>query len=197
MAFLYDLVDTWNAGGTTFEAFKIDVTDTASAAVSKLVSCKINGNDRFWVDKAGNAYFAGDISLGTTASNVSLEINGGIRVRGGSPGAAGANNNGYAFRGSGDNDSGMFSSADGQLEFYTNNSERVRVTGAGIVAVNTISPSAAAQLDVSSTTRGFLPPRMTTAQRDAISTPPDGLILYNATTSKLQVRAGGAWVDLH
>jgi hypothetical protein len=53
--------------------------------------------------------------------------------------------------------------------------------------------NAAAALQVDSTTRGFLPPRMTTTQRDAIASPPDGLIVYNTTTSKLNLREGGAW----
>jgi hypothetical protein len=67
----------------------------------------------------------------------------------------------------------------------------------GNVGIGTSSPNAAALLDVSSTASGFLPPRMTEAQRDLISTPPDGLMLYNTTTDKLQVRAAGSWVDLH
>lgn len=68
---------------------------------------------------------------------------------------------------------------------------------AGRVAIGTATPNAAALLEVSSTTAGFLPPQMTTAQRDLISTPPNGLMLYNTTTDKLQVRAAGVWVDLH
>jgi hypothetical protein len=52
-------------------------------------------------------------------------------------------------------------------------------------------------LDVSSTTAGFLPPRMTTVQQALILTPPNGLMLYNTTTNKLQVYAAGVWVDLH
>jgi len=49
-----------------------------------------------------------------------------------------------------------------------------------IGSVSAIAPSA--QLDVQSTTKGFLPPRMTTTQRDAIISPARGLILY-ATSS--------------
>jgi hypothetical protein len=75
--------------------------------------------------------------------------------------------------------------------------ERMRINSGGIVAIGTASPDGTALLDVSSTTKGFLPPRMTTTQRDAISSPPNGLMLYNSTTDKLQVRAAGAWVDLH
>ena len=76
-------------------------------------------------------------------------------------------------------------------------SDALRIETSGSLAVGTASANAAAQLDVQSTTKGFLPPRMTTTQRDAISSPPDGLVLYNSTTNKLQVRAASAWVDLH
>jgi len=58
------------------------------------------------------------------------------------------------------------------------------------------SPNAVAQVQIDSTTRGFLPPRMTTTERNAISSPPDGLVLYNDTSDALTVRANGAWVEL-
>ncbi len=51
-------------------------------------------------------------------------------------------------------------------------------------------------LELKSTTKAFLPSRMTGTERDAL-TAVDGMVLYNTTTSKLQVRAGGSWVDLH
>jgi hypothetical protein len=63
------------------------------------------------------------------------------------------------------------------------------------VVVNATSVDASAQLQVDSTTRGFLPPRMTTTQRDAISSPANGLVLYNSTTNKLTGRENGAWVE--
>lgn len=75
--------------------------------------------------------------------------------------------------------------------------DAVYIDSGGDVGIGTTSPNAAARLDVSSTTSGFLPPRMTEAQRDAITSPPNGLMLYNTTTDKLQVRAAGSWVDLH
>lgn len=70
-------------------------------------------------------------------------------------------------------------------------------TSTGVVGIGTTSPHSSAALDITSTGGGVLFPRMTTAQRDAISGPSDGLVLYNVTTNKLQVRAAGAWVDLH
>lgn len=83
---------------------------------------------------------------------------------------------------------------------YSAGTERLRVSSGGTrVEPGGISGFAAASaaLDVVSTTQGFLPPRMTSTQRDAISSPAEGLQIFNTTTSKLQVRAGGAWVDLH
>jgi len=62
-------------------------------------------------------------------------------------------------------------------------------------AVTTQTASAA--FEVKSTTGGILFPTMTSTERDAISSPVNGLVLYNTTTDKLQVRAAGAWVDLH
>jgi hypothetical protein len=73
--------------------------------------------------------------------------------------------------------------------------QNVVTTGDG--AFGTASPDANAALTVTSTTKGFLPPRMTGTQRDAISAPPAGLMIYNSTTNKLQVRTNAAWVDLH
>ncbi|QZK91421.1 hypothetical protein K5V07_13320 [Flavobacterium sp. CHNK8] len=47
------------------------------------------------------------------------------------------------------------------------------------VGVGTITPHASSVLDVSSTTQGMLTPRMTTAQRLAIASPADGLMVYD------------------
>lgn len=62
------------------------------------------------------------------------------------------------------------------------------------------APAASSILDLSSTTKGMLPPRMTSAQRDAISSPAAGLTLYctdcTATDSSagvLQVWNGSSW----
>jgi hypothetical protein len=83
------------------------------------------------------------------------------------------------------------------FRFSINGVSMFSIQRGGVTAIGTTSPNAAALLDISSTTRGFLPPRMTTANRDAISTPPAGLMIYNSSTNKLQVRTNTAWVDLH
>jgi hypothetical protein len=87
------------------------------------------------------------------------------------------------------------------LNTATDNGDfKVQVTGnsylSGVLAIGTTSANASAKVDITSTTQGFLPPRMTSTQRDAISSPAAGLVIYNTTTSKLQVYTT-AWTDLH
>lgn len=65
------------------------------------------------------------------------------------------------------------------------------------VGIGTDTPDPSAALEVSSTSGGVLLPRMTTTERDAISSPTDGLVIYNTTTNQFQGRANGAWVNLH
>jgi hypothetical protein len=50
-----------------------------------------------------------------------------------------------------------------------------------------LTPHASAQVDVASTTKGFLPPRMTTTQKNAIASPAAGLVVYDTTLNKLCV----------
>jgi hypothetical protein len=52
------------------------------------------------------------------------------------------------------------------------------VNGLGQTAIGTASPVASAKVQIDSTTQGFLPPRMTNAQRIAISSPAVGLMVY-------------------
>jgi len=51
-------------------------------------------------------------------------------------------------------------------------------------------------LEIKSTTKAFINARMTTTERNAL-TAVNGMQIYNTTDDKLQVYAGGSWVDLH
>ena len=61
------------------------------------------------------------------------------------------------------------------------------------VGIGTNDPDASSMLDVNSTDKGFLPPRMTEAERDLIGTPSPALFIYNTTTSKLNYYDGSSW----
>jgi hypothetical protein len=63
----------------------------------------------------------------------------------------------------------------------------------GNVCIGTTTDSASAILNVASTTKGALLPRMTTTQRDAISTPVEGMLVFNLTTHVLNYYNGSAW----
>ncbi|MCC2546047.1 hypothetical protein LJY25_06290 [Hymenobacter sp. BT175] len=63
----------------------------------------------------------------------------------------------------------------------------------GGVGVGTTTPNSSAILDVSSTSKGLLPPRLTQTQRDAIASPAAGLTIYNTTTGKLNTWNGTSW----
>jgi division protein CdvB (Snf7/Vps24/ESCRT-III family) len=60
-------------------------------------------------------------------------------------------------------------------------------------------PHTSAMLDVSSTTKGFLPPRMTTAQRIAISTTAtnNGLMVFDTDTQSLWIVQSAAWLKIN
>jgi hypothetical protein len=65
----------------------------------------------------------------------------------------------------------------------------------GISATNT-PPNASAMLDVSSTSKGLLPPRMSTAQRNAIASPADGLLVFDTNTQSYWYRRVSIWTEL-
>lgn len=69
-------------------------------------------------------------------------------------------------------------------------------TSTNQLGIGIFSPNASAILDVSSTTRGFAPPRMTTTQIGAISTPTEGLIAYDLTLHAPYFHNGTAWTAM-
>ena len=73
-----------------------------------------------------------------------------------------------------------------------NNADMV-INASGNVGIGTNSPNASAILELSTTQRGLLPPRVTTTQRDAICSPAEGLTVYNTTTDALNYYTGSAW----
>jgi uncharacterized protein (TIGR02145 family) len=64
------------------------------------------------------------------------------------------------------------------------------------IGVSTANVNPSAQLEVSSTTKGFLPPRLTITQRDSINNPATGLIIFNITTNSLEYKSSTDWISL-
>jgi hypothetical protein len=89
---------------------------------------------------------------------------------------------------------GSYSNHDFAL--IANNSKRVYLKTNGSVGIGASNPHGSAQLQIDSTTRGFLPPRLTEAQRDAIASPAEGLMIYNLTDHEPQFWDGVAWVGM-
>ena len=61
------------------------------------------------------------------------------------------------------------------------------------ISNSSITPDASSILELRSTSGGFLPPRMTTVQRDAISSAATGLLVYNTDTNQLNYFNGSIW----
>ncbi|NIV15594.1 MAG: hypothetical protein GWN62_31345, partial [Aliifodinibius sp.] len=72
---------------------------------------------------------------------------------------------------------------------------RLRMTANGRIGLNTTSPDTSAILDLTSTTKGFLPPRMTTTERNNISTPAAALTVYNTSKNKMEYYDGTIWKE--
>ena len=109
--YIYDLTDTWNAAGTVFTAIKMDVTDTASAAGSKLIDLQIGGSTFFNVDKSGQVA----LLAGTAAAPTLIPT--------------------------GDTNTGMWFPAADTIAFSEGGVETMRITSNGNVGIGTNSPN--------------------------------------------------------
>jgi hypothetical protein len=193
-----------NSGGVIGQLVAISGNDVYMGALASSVRIGANGGTDILITTAGN------ISMGT-ASNLGARV--GIRGSGSTSATTSLlvqNSAGTAALTVRDDLSvvfgGAISSTSGQSQvfngtFYNNSTDRNNFGGA--ISVNTFAcigaqrnAVASAVLEVVSTSKGFLPPVMTTTQKNAIASPAAGLVLYDSTTNKLQCYNGSAWNDL-
>ena len=76
-------------------------------------------------------------------------------------------------------------------DLHLNPNRQVNINNTG-----SYTAQSSAILQADSTTKGFLPPRMTTTEKNAIATPAAGLVVYDSTTNKLCCYNGSTWNDL-
>jgi len=171
-------------------------TLAADAATKSYVDTQVL-NANLWTASSGNVYrTTGNVGVGTNAPEEALTVIGNLFA--GS--AAGSNKQLrlYGRDSAGTNPIIDYSSAANNpfiLSTSSNNNDIVfRPNGTGKVGIGNATP--AAILDIASTTSGLLIPRMTTAERDAIASPSNGLQVYNTVTNQLNYYNGSSWVAL-
>ncbi len=65
------------------------------------------------------------------------------------------------------------------------------------VGINILIPDSSAVLHLESHNKGFLPPRLSTNERNAIFNPAQGLVIFNTTDSFLQYYTGECWLNAY
>ena len=164
--------------------------------------------DDLRIGRAGGADITlnstGNVGIGTTTPAHKLEVNGNAIIGDDTTGnvkinsisgdsAVGSGNVHYTFNGN--EGTGLRRVAANTLALDTASEERLRIDLAGNVGIGTPSPSA--PLEVASTTGGVIMPRMTTTQKNAISSPTNGEMVYDTTDNKFYGYANGSWVAFH
>ena len=157
-----------------------------------------NGTNAVYIDASQN------VGIGTSSPSYKLDIltaGGGVYAAQFGNGTAaqgmrivtGADSAGSLLTDAGGTRLVLFDRTNNITLFYTNATERMRIDSSGNVGIGTSSPSASAILDAQSTTKGVRMPNMTTTQKNAISSPAAGLMVFDTTLAKLCVYSGSAW----
>ena len=141
-----------------------------------------------WVNDGSNIYYTtGNVGIGESDPIAKVHVNGVVAAKYGSQASPA-----YQF-GDANEQTGLASPEYRTIVFINNDSESARFEADGRMGIGTNNPDDAALLELSSTTMGLLPPRMSTTQMNAISSPPSGLLVFNTTVNMLFCYNGESW----
>jgi hypothetical protein len=173
---LLSLTQTWNTTGNP-TAIDLNITDTASGASANLADFKVGGVSQFRVDKTGTI-ITNRIGKNT---NRLIDFTNGNSIR-----VSSFSNLWLSTFNSSSTYEDIVILTGNISAPYTNIKYQL---GVG----KTTAPLSSALIDMESTTQGFLPPRMTTAQINAIASPAPGLLAINTNLNKLVQFNGTIW----
>jgi uncharacterized protein (TIGR02145 family) len=141
-----------------------------------------------WISNGPNIYYTGgNVGIGVALPTQKLEVDGTI-----APAFGTATSATYRF-GNGLENTGFSSPDFNTISVINNGVQTLRIDGSGRVGIGPATVAPSAQLEVTSTTRGILPPRMTNVQMYAIISPAEGLTVYNTSLKTLCWFNGTSW----
>lgn len=191
-------LDLATGGSPAYETRKATLNTLANEVLDEQLT-----GDRF-LNINGNVLnlYGGQVSIGTPlATNYALEVNDSAFAGGGYFTASGLCLRSVSSTGLG----GQFEGVSGVAAYSQSGNAILGQAQSGGLGgkfeggayVETYgfggSAEASAVFEAASTTKGALIPRMTTTQRDAISSPATGLYIYNTTTGRFEFYNGTYW----
>ena len=185
-----NFVTTGSATGTAFIPSGSTVpTNGMYLPAANTVAWSTATSERMRIDSSGNVGIGSNSPTSAFGATRYLEIKNAI------DGEFAINSNDIYKGAFGVGNQGAFfgTSTNHNIRFLQNSTERMRFDTAGNIGIGTTGPSASAILDVQSTTKGLRMPNMTTTQKNAISSPVAGLVVFDTTLAKLCVYSGSAW----
>ncbi len=154
----------------------------ATTATSALLVQNSAGTDTLEVRDDGQINFNGNIYANADYKNVGRNSSNSIRFAGGETRVAvQGTSSGHRFH--------IYSSSTATSLFSVYTQTQQVGIGNGNTALD-----GSAKLQVDSTTQGFLPPRMADSERDAITSPATGLMIYDTTNNQMNYFNGSNWV---
>lgn len=190
----------------TDAGYKLDVNGTArvSGAIrtdagNGVIALNLQGTSSYIQATPTNSTTKIDLNSQSIIATLSCTANSFYDFRSSTAGATLRLGSSAATAGGGINYYASNNGAAGHHKWFYNNVQYAQLTLAQFVVDDsgTIAIDNSTILQANSTTKGFLPPRMTTTQKNAIASPAAGLVVYDTTTNKHCGYNGTTWNDFY